>query len=325
MSLSNLILPVDDIDFTEWERETEAQQKVKPASHWTDDLIDEFSLDETANTHPRLPWGRLANQIALRPAEVSLWFGFNGHGKSLLQGQVMLSAAAQGERVCIGSFEMRPRKTLGRMCRQFHGVARPSPEQVREFVKWCEGKIWVYDQTGTVDPARVFAVIRYTRERLGVSHFVVDNLTKCIESDDDYVGQKAFVDKLTAIACGLGPHIHLVHHARKGKDETLPPRKMDALGASAITNLVDNVFIVWRNKVKAESSNPNPMDPDAVLIVDKQRHGTGWEGIQNLYYHAASQQYIEGGSHPMQMDSWPHTSYVSPRARAQAFAEMSHA
>jgi twinkle protein len=308
-----LTLAPDDIDWSAYMRDTEVQSKVKPPSHWEDDLNTEFLDQGQGNTHPRLPWSRLESKVALRPGEVSLWFGFNGHGKSLLLGQTVLSLCAQGQRACIASFEMKPHKTLARMARQFIDAGQPSPPQVRDFVKWAQGRMWLYDQTSTVDADRVYAVIRYAADQLKVTHFVVDNLTKCVASDDDYAGQKSMVDKLTSLAQSLNIHIHLVHHARKDRDETRPPRKMDALGASAITNLVDNVFIVWRNKAKAESSSPNPMDPDAVLICDKQRHGTGWEGLQNLNYHGRSQQYIESGSQSIDMSAYPH-GY--PMARA---------
>lgn len=305
--MNALTLASDDIDFECYMRETEAEHKVKPLSHWEDELIDEFRDDADATVHPRLPWDRLANKVALRPGEVSLWFGFNGHGKSLLLGQAMLSVAAQGERVCIASFEMRPRKTLARMARQFCDSMQPTPVQVREFTRWGQGKVWVYDQTSTVEAERVYAVIRFAVDKLRVSHFVVDNLTKCVAADDDYAGQKAVVDKLTSLAQALNVHIHLVHHARKDRDETRPPRKMDALGASAITNLVDNVFVVWRNKAKAEQDNPDPNKPDAVLICDKQRHGTGWEGLQSLNYHYRSQQYVER-IHALDMRTYPHAA-----------------
>lgn len=302
----NLVLQSDDIDFDRYMRESEAEHKVKPVAHWEADLNDEFRDQGEGDVHARLPWARLATRISLRPGEVSLWFGFNGHGKSLLLGQAMLSAASQGERVCIASFEMRPRKTLARMARQFCDDFQPGPASVKDFVRWAQGKVWVYDQTSTVEPERVYAVIRYAVERLKVTHFVVDNLTKCVASDDDYAGQKAVVDKLTALAQALGIHIHLVHHARKDRDETRPPRKMDALGASAITNLVDNVLIVWRNKAKWEKESPDHNQPDAMLIVDKQRHGTGWEGSQNLNYHQRSQQYVESGAQALDLRTYPH-------------------
>lgn len=302
----NVVLQPDDIDFSAYMRETENEQRVKPVAHWESDLIAEFAQDGSANMAPRLPWGKLADKFQVRPGEVSLWFGFNGHGKSLLLGQALMSLAAQGERGCIASFEMRPRKTLARMCRQFVNAIEPTPIEVRGMVRWAQGRLWLYDQTGTVDPEKVFAVIRYCADRLKVTQFVVDNLTKCVASDDDYSGQKAIVDKLTALAQALNIHIHLVHHARKDRDESRPPRKMDALGASAITNLVDNVLIVWRNKAKYESDHVDHTKPDACLIVDKQRHGSGWEGMLSLAYHQRSQQYIDYGHEAMALATYPH-------------------
>lgn len=302
----SITLQADDIDWSAYMEDSDAQHKVRPPEHWEDDLVAEFADQGDGIVHPRLPWARLSNRVALRPGEVSLWFGYNGHGKSLLLGQAVLSLCAQGQRTCVASFEMRPRKTLARMARQFADSDQLSPRQVRDFVTWAQGSLWLYDQTSTVEPERVYAVIRYCADKLKVQHFVVDNLTKCVAADDDYAGQKAVVDKLTALAQGLNIHIHLVHHARKDRDETRPPRKMDALGASAITNLVDNVFIVWRNKAKYEKAEVDHNQPDAVLICDKQRHGTGWEGLQNLSYHGRSMQYLERGTHAMLMRQYPH-------------------
>jgi len=305
-AIDDLVFEPDDIDFGRYMAETEAQHKVKPAGHWEDDLNDEFSDDGQSDSQPRLPWQRLSNKIGLRPGEVSLWFGFNGHGKSLLLGQAILSLCAQDQRCCVASFEMRPRKTLARMARQFADESQPSPTHVREFVQWASGRLWLYDQTNSVDAARVYAVIRYAVDQLRIQHFVVDNLTKCVAADDDYVGQKALVDKLTALAQTLNIHIHLVHHARKQGDENRTPRKMDALGAGAITNLVDNVFIVYRNKAKYEGPTVNATEPDAVFMCDKQRHGTGWEGVLNLTYHQRSLQYVEGGSSALDLRRYPH-------------------
>ncbi|MFM9915273.1 MAG: AAA family ATPase [Rhizobacter sp.] len=314
MSRTPLSFSADDIDLAAYMQDTDVSYRVKPASAWEADLNAEFCDQGQGSVYPRLPWARLDNKIAMRPGEVTLWFGFNGHGKSLLLGQAVLSLCAQGQHACVASFEMRPHKTLARMARQFIDESQPSPPQVRAFLRWAQGRLWLYDQTGSVDAERVFAVIRYAATELKVSYFVVDNLTKCVASDDDYAGQKAIVDKLTALAQSLNIHIHLVHHARKDRDECRPPRKMDALGASAITNLVDNVLIVWRNKAKAEAALPDYRQPDALLICDKQRHGTGWEGSLNLNFHQRSMQYVESGSCALDLSAYPHGLHAEAAA-----------
>jgi twinkle protein len=255
----SIVIDDDDFDFNAYMTDTDAAHKVKPAGFWEDDLNAEFLDQGSGPVHPRLPWPRLREKIALRPGEVSLWFGFNGHGKSLLLGQAVLSLCAQDSRCCVASFEMRPRKTLARMARQFADAGQPGPRQVKDFVQWAQGKLWLYDQTSTVEAERVYAVIRYCVDKLKVQHFVVDNLTKCVAADDDYAGQKAVVDKLTALAQG-----------------------------------------------KYEKNDIDHNQPDAVLICDKQRHGSGWEGLQNLAFHGRSMQYIERGSSATNLRIYPH-------------------
>jgi twinkle protein len=291
----------DEIDFAQYMDETEAEHRVRSPQAWRDDLIEEFSGGDQS-PGARLPWTQTHGKIGLRTGEVSLWFGFNGHGKSLGLGQAVLGLAAQGERTCVASFEMRPRKTLARMCRQHADAFAPGEPQIDRFLAFCDRRIWVYDQINSVEAAKVYAVIRYAAAEREVTHFVVDNLTKCVAADDDYKGQKAVVDQLCTLAQALNIHIHLVHHARKGVDETRPPRKMDALGASAITNLVDNVFVLWRNKAKSEEPAQHEHEPDAMLICDKQRHGSGWEGVINLNYHQRSQQYTDHGYEAMHFE-----------------------
>ena len=79
-------------------------------------------------------------------------------------------------------------------------------------------------------------------KELKIQHVVIDSLMKCGIMDDDYNGQKQFVDCLCWAAKTYGGHIHLIHHIRKTRSEEEIPDKFDVMGASALTNLVDNVF-----------------------------------------------------------------------------------
>jgi twinkle protein len=113
----NLITP-DTIDFAEYMRETEASSKVRPASSYMQELIDSLGkVDNDPKAY--LPWDKTHSVFAFRPGEVTLWAGVNGHGKSLITGMAALSLIAQGEKTCIASFEMKPRKSLERMTRQW--------------------------------------------------------------------------------------------------------------------------------------------------------------------------------------------------------------
>lgn len=320
--MATVVTP-DQIDFSAYLRETESAQKVKPASVYVAELIESL---RNHKTEPKsyLPWEKTHSLVQFRPGEVTLWGGVNGHGKSLMTGQASLSLMAQGERVCIASFEMKPKRTLERMARQWgredpgadcwvgaESAALAAFEDLySQFGDWTDGKLWLYDQQGTVNAETMIAVARYCSKELGITHIFVDSLMKCVKGEDDFNGQKAFVDELTSLARDCNCHIHLVHHIRKLSSEEDTPDKTDVKGSGSITDQVDNLLLVWRNKKKEREAQAgkgvSDTEPDALLICDKQRNGE-WEGRIGLWYDRQSQQFVDGpGKLGMPMWNWPH-------------------
>jgi twinkle protein len=301
------IITEDEIDFERYEKETDVKQKVKPAALWVEELIARI---KSPVVQPRsvMPWRKTHSQIQFRPGEVTIWGGANGQGKSLVTGQIALSLCSQSQRVCIASFEMKPMKTLERMGRQWSGENPDHPafrghaeaqarmiDVYEQFRDWTTGKLWLYDQQGTVTASQICAVVRFCAKEKGITHFFVDSLMKCVADEDDYNGQKRLVDELTAIARDYGIHVHLVHHIKKPANEDHKPTKYDYKGSGAITDQVDNVISVWRNKIKEKAREDGKTvsdgEPDALLICDKQRHGE-WEGKIGLWFHRDSMQYV---------------------------------
>lgn len=292
---------IDDfsVDFDAYLTEPDESPHVLPASSFLQGVIDRFCKDEEI-IGARLPWGKHEHSIVFRPQEVTMWLGMNGHGKSMLLGQLMTSFMAQSEKVIILSFEMKPVATLARMCRQAARCDSPTVRFIQDFSGWTDDRLWMYDQQGVVKPSRVLSVCRYFADKLKGQHVVIDSLMKCGINEDDYNGQKAFMDELTAIARDKNLHIHLVHHSRKLADESKPPGKMDAKGTGALSDLCDNCITVWRNKKKealAVANQETTTEPDTLMIIDKQRHGE-WEGRICLWYHKGSQQYVAAPSAP---------------------------
>lgn len=281
------IIP-DDIDFNYYLRESDAQAKVKPASTWIQDIKDGLRSHATER-RIFLPWEKTCRDFQFRNGEVSLWSGQNGHGKSLITSQIALSLMAQCEKVCIASFEMKPKTTIQRMARMYTGTNPFSPEYQSdqgiaaldelydEFGGWTDSRLWLYDQLGTAEADKVIGMARYCAKELKINHIFIDSLMKCVKGEDDYNGQKAFVDELTAIAKDHNCHIHLIHHLRKPKDELAKPDKHDNKGSGAITDMVDNVLLVWRNKAKEEllklNKPCNKDDADQFIFCRKQRNG----------------------------------------------------
>jgi twinkle protein len=269
-----------------------ADPHLRAAERWCMDLQTEFRGGGRVEGDS-LPWPKTAHNIRLRPGEVSLWPGINGHGKSLLTSHVALDLVAQDRRVVIASLEMPPVKTLKRMARQAIGNATPTSKAIGDFVGWLSKRLWLYDQHGRADARFMLAVIRYAAIELKVAHFFLDSLMMVTKGEEDYDGQKDFVTELCAIAHDTGIHVHLIHHVRKMKDEDDVPGKFDAKGSGSITDQVDNVFTVWRNKRKEAERRLGQTDEsrsDALLVCDKQRHGE-WEGRIGLWFDPESLAY----------------------------------
>lgn len=309
------LLTAEEINADQYAEPEGVSHKVHPASTWLDELQHEMS-HPVKDTTPTLPWAKTHGRFGFRPGEVTLYAGSNGGGKSLVTGQIAMHLMKQGQKVCIASFEMKPKRTIYRMLRQFSGEnlelrqfdrAGYILKLLERFASYSLDKLWLYDQQGTTSSRQVVAMARYCAVKLGVQHVFIDSLMKCVPGEDDYNAQKAFVDQLTALARDHNVHIHLVHHIRKLTSEELQPNKNDIKGTGAIADQVDNVLLVWRNKKKEHQiQNGQTVDsslPDALLMCEKQRNGES-EDWFHLWYHAASQQFVEAhDALPMDFDN----------------------
>lgn len=291
----------DTIDFQRFINTPEEAADVKPASSWCDAVIARM-YNEGPPIGCLLPWSKTHKDVVLRPGELSIWAGVNGHGKSMMISQIMLGAMNRGEKVCIASMEMKPVSTMLRMARQAAANSEPSIPFIRKFHSWTDNKLWLYDQQGAVKSSRMIALSRYCRSQLGITHIVIDSLMKCGIKTDDYNAQKEFINELHSLAQDTGLHVHVVAHLRKSGSEMERPDKMDVKGAGEIVDQTDNLFIVWRNKAKEEATRKGKesTDPDAMLIVGKQRHGESEPHIA-LWFEPDSMQYVAQPGRAIQM------------------------
>jgi len=294
-----------DVDFGQYEEIADHSQQVKESGVYLEELLAEVK-SPVIETFQTMPWEKTKKSFQFRPGEVTVYAGSNGGGKSMITGQIAMGLIKQKQRICIASFEMKPKRTLGRMLRQFTGenlyvpsfMSRASAMEkaISRFQDFAGNRLWLYDQQGTVKAKQVIAVARYCAVELGVTHFFIDSLMKCVPAEDDYNAQKYFVDELTALARDHNIHIHLIHHIRKLANEEMQPNKNDIKGSGAIADQVDNVLLMWRNKKKEHDAqngkHVDPKIPDAYLMCEKQRNGEA-EDWYSLWYNRDSQQYLE--------------------------------
>lgn len=279
-------------------------EELKPAHIFVNEVIHEFHGKTAEECGISLPFAdhayfRHSNLVRLRTEELSVWTGINAHGKSQLIGQVILHSMHCGQRVCIASLEMSNTRLLTRLTRQATLLPNPTIEYIQKVHEWYEDKLWLFNVVGSAKDDKLLEVFEYAHKRYGVSVFVIDSLMKCGFAEDDYNKHKLFIEKLCDFKNQYGVHVHLITHPRKAMDETRVPTKMDIKGTGAVTDLADNCFVIWRNKIKERKlqDEPNNEDqqkrPDAILICEKQRNGE-WEGKIPLWFHRDSFQFISG-------------------------------
>jgi twinkle protein len=235
-----------------------------------------------------LPFPKVADRIRLRRGKFHVWGGINHHGKTALLKQCALGLVKQGEVVCMASLEELPEETFADVAQMALGMWVNERGKVQEVADWLQGRLWLYDQQGMMSADRVLALMTYCVREYGCTHFIVDSLMRLGVDSEDNEAQRVFANRLTGHAKALNLGIHLVCHIRKQKDETNVPSMMDVKGSGSITDQADSVFIVWRNK----SEDRLPQEPQAILVVEKQRGRPNWIGRVKLWHDMQSGQFL---------------------------------
>lgn len=292
-----------DIDEEFYAEPFEMERVVITSDAVIDQLYDDILVPKKDDS-ATMPWPKTHSTFRYRSGEVTLYAGSNGGGKSLVTGQIALDLIRQGKKVCIASFEMKPKRTLYRMLRQYSQenieapafLTKPVADHLEALEIFTKNKLWFYDQQGTVTSRQVIAMCRFCAVELNITHIFIDSLMKCVAGEDDYNAQKSFIDQLTSVARDHNVHIHLVHHIRKLSSEEVTPNKNDVKGTGAIADQVDNVLLIWRNKKKEHDRQIGAAvdvnTADMRIMCEKQRNGESEEWY-NLFYHRESQQFIE--------------------------------
>lgn len=272
--------------------------------------IAEFADDGWEELHPtktetigteipvNLPW-------RCRFGEVTVWSGFNAHGKTLMLNNFVVHDAAQGQRCCIASLEMPARELLATYVKIALGGHPPKERRDRydAAVEWLREKVWIVNKVGVMHWQKVIPLLEYAAKRYGCTRFVVDSLVRLGIGEDDYDMQKEAVGAFVEFAGKFG-HVHLVCHPRKMESEKNAPGKLDVRGSGTISDLIHNGFTVWRNKAKEQGLEEltNGKDDetkraalqkqmDAQLMLWKHRK-LGHEPFRSLWFHQPSGQFL---------------------------------
>ncbi|MBV2181704.1 MAG: toprim domain-containing protein [Castellaniella sp.] len=225
-----------------------------------------------------------------RPAQVSVWTGINGHGKSLMLMQALIPVMMAGVPICVFSGELPPPKQLKRLAKQITGIDRAAPAFLDYVAQWLRDRMWIFNTTGVATLDRLLEVFGYGAKRYGIKHFVIDSLMMTDVPEDGpgaMTAQRKAMARIVAFAHAADVHVHLVAHPRKAIDEKHSPGKLDVAGSGHITNGADNVFAVWSaNKEPGEGMDTS----DAKLEILKDRDDVGRRTI-HLFFNRQTNQY----------------------------------
>lgn len=269
------------------------------ASDFREKVLELFWPQNDVEVGYRTPYGKLGKDLLFRPAEVTLWSGHTGSGKSQVLSHCCVDWLAQGSRICIASLEMTPERTLKRMSKQAGGIDRPTEDYLDAIMRFFDQGLYLYGKVGKSGIDNLLNVFDYARAKYGCDQFIVDSFMRLGVAQDDYNGQEAAMFKFVDWTIDRGVHLHLVAHARKaGKDRTSPDTA-DVKGAMEITANAFNVITIWRDKKHEEALKNAQTDvekkdlaakPGVILTVDKQRNGD-FEGRVGLWFDQITYRY----------------------------------
>lgn len=273
---------------------------LRQPSELTDQVVHLFWPSHETHVGYRMPYGKLQDKLLFRPAELTLWGGESGAGKSQILSDCVVDWVSQGSRVCVSSLEMKGAQSLKRMCKQVVGTDRPTEPAIREAMHWLDRGLLLYERVGKASIEGLLQIFDYARAKYGCDQFVIDSLMRLGIASDDYNGQEKAVFRLVDWTLSNGVHTHLVAHARKGERGRVGPAETeDIKGAMEIGANAFNILMVWRNRkleddIKAAKTDDERRDleerPGVIVNVAKQRNGD-FEGKAGLWFDQNSYRY----------------------------------
>ncbi|SSZ39425.1 bifunctional DNA primase/helicase [Bartonella grahamii] len=276
-----------------------APEGLRRASDYKDQVIGLFWPEPEKHLGYTVPYPKLKDKLHFRPAELTLWSGASGAGKSQLLSDCIPHWIAQKSRLCLASLEMKGEQSLRRLTKQTGGLEKPTKETIERILHFLDDGLILYEHVGKSSVDTLLDVFDYCRARYGCDQFIIDSLMRLGIASDDYAKQEQAVYKMVDWAVLNSVHIHLVAHARKGGLDKDIPSTEDIKGASEIGANAFNIITIWRNrsledKIFAASLAQEKADlakrPGVIMNIAKQRSGD-FEGKIGLWFDPQTYRY----------------------------------
>lgn len=250
--------------------------------------------------------------IGFNPAELSVWSGSNGSGKSSILSQLTIEGIEQGFKVAMFSGELQADRVLNWLQLQCAGKKHTMASKYENFYtvpdlakekinNWLEDKLFIYNNDRGTKVENVLSAIKDCIEKNKINMVVLDNMMSldlASVSGEKYEKQTTLVLALCELAKKYKVHIHFVAHPRKSIGFL---RKTDISGTADITNAADNIFIVHRvntdfkrftkQDLGLKEDNPLYLYDNVIEICKNRDLGISDEFI-GLYFEKESKRFL---------------------------------
>ncbi|WP_455476876.1 toprim domain-containing protein [Bartonella sp. B41] len=280
---------------------------LRRASEYKDQIIKLFWPTPEQHLGYTVPYPKLNGKLYFRPAELTLWSGASGAGKSQLLSDCIPHWIAQKSRLCLASLEMKGEQSLRRLTKQTGGLEQPTQDMIERILHFLDEGLIIYEHVGKSNIETLLDVFDYCRARYGCDQFIIDSLMRLGIASDDYAGQEQVIYKMVDWAILNAVHIHLVAHARKSSLDKDIPGTEDIKGASEIGANAFNIITIWRNRsledkicaaLRAEEKADLTKRPGVIINIAKQRSGD-FEGKIGLWFDPQTYRYRCSSTHPI--------------------------
>lgn len=230
------------------------------------------------------PWAKqLGHQVVIEMGKVLIIHGLSGHGKSEFCRYCELQAAEQGFIICKASLEEPGEEQFEKQAQQAAGVRLPTRDHLWHIFSWLNSRFLVYNIVGVSKIERMLEVFAYAAKRYGANFFVVDSLTRLeLEQDtkwkhDKNEAQASLINRLNDFCQQYGCILVLICHDIKGERKERNhghapmPMMQDIRGAGQIGDLVNDIWMMYKDERKTIDRKPNATYGKSLLEVQKNR------------------------------------------------------
>ena len=260
-------------------------------------------------------WDTFGDKFALRPRELTIFFGSRGSYKSTVINYLVATLIMQKCQVGYLSYEMDTPYLLTLLAEQMGNSSNITPGYVSSCIDYAQPYLHLINEM--VDtPAKALGKIEYMLQS-GCKLVVLDCLQRIHMPQNDMNLEREFVVHLTTMAREHNAHIIIVHHSRKGSTalgDNPKPVIDDLKGSGGLADNAHNVVACWSDKQKkdelfwidlrerndfsqatdAERKAELEAEPDVLLMVKKQRL-SGFEGNIGLWRTTGRAFHSKGG------------------------------